>query len=135
MRYLLLLLLLVQPLGAQTFVPASSRDDRAKQVKLANLLRESVPYAAPEMYQTWWDETRIVCDCSPRVQFTDLQWRSLVGSDLHERGEYWTGIDVVFVLSADTRNPDVIRHEMLHAMLGGDEGHKNKAWRRFMSSR
>ena len=119
MRYLLLLFLAV-PLAAQ-----------ARERQLHDLIALSVPYSAPPQYDQWWTETRALCNCTPKVQLADLQWRLMADSKPHDRGSYWTGVDVVFMEPPDDRNPDVVKHEMLHAMLGGDPDHTNAVWRHF----
>lgn len=120
--------------GPVRFTPATTSREWSSQQRLTSLLRASTPYAPLDSYGAWWNEVRVICECKPKLQLDALQWRSIVSTGLYERGEYWGGIDVVFILSADTHTPSVVQHEMLHAMLGGDESHQHRAWRRLKRS-
>mgnify|MGYP003578280185 FL=1 len=134
MRCLLLLLVLAGSSGALLaqvrFAPTSNPQERSRQTELAGLLSRSVPYLAPDTYAVWWDEVVEICQCEPKVRSDDLNWRKMVDAAQHERGAFWGGVNVMFIMGDDINDRLVIRHEMLHAVLGGDPDHRAKAWKR-----
>lgn len=88
-------------------------------------LVELVP---PPVYERFWAETEA---CSERSgDFFEVRWfvaRDLVpGSDILGRR---TGASEIVVRTDLWLDGKVVRHEILHQLLRGDEKHEDPAWR------
>jgi len=84
------------------------------------------PFTAPALYTTWWDMTKA---CSGRSgSLAAISWYKVpAGVPLELDGQsvsaYWSaGSNQIVVSAAVTEDGPIIRHEMLHALLGS-KGH------------
>src|SRR5688500_9835448 len=82
----------------------------------------AVQFTPPTCYSTWWEMTK---SCSGRSgSLDDVTWYQVpAGVSLELDGEsvsaYWSAASNRIVISASVRDDGhVIRHEMLHALLG-----------------
>lgn len=81
---------------------------------------EGEPLPAPEAYRTWWRETEA---CAGRTgNFERVRWFVREGSDFAcPTGRCvgrWESGHRIYVARRWQHHPLVIRHEMLHAILG-----------------
>jgi hypothetical protein len=86
------------------------------------------PMVAPAAYQDWWEKTEA---CAERLgRFSRIQWYEVPGvatfaTDMGPKVGLWiqNGSSVLIVVAGHYENHEmVVRHEMLHALLG-QEGH------------
>ena len=86
----------------------------------------ATPFTPPSFYADWWEMTKA---CTGRSgSLSDVTWYTVPeGVPLELDGEqvsaYWSAASNQIVVSASVRdNGQVVRHEMLHALLGS-KGH------------
>ena len=88
------------------------------------------PLVPLQEYRGWWE---IVEACSSRSGDFDLvRWYEASG--IVVRGEValglWEPPHDITVVNTVKENAFIVRHEMLHDILGGDPDHKDEAWLR-----
>lgn len=98
-----------------------------------------VPVTPPKVYAKWWRQVVRDCHCTPAVPFERLSWFSVKGhsfpciKDDCVGAFVWNdsaGVPPTILLAKwATGDPRIVRHEMLHAVLGGDLTHRNPLWR------
>lgn len=97
--------------------------------------KNSVPYdSVPQIYQQWWNE---ISDCA-KIRWQDLnrvQWFATPADTIYgintfrvKNGfkclivEYcwgwWNGRHMVYILADSIYKPSLVKHEMLHDLLG-----------------
>lgn len=86
----------------------------------------AVPFDPPPAYRTWWAETEV---CSgKRGDFSEIRWAAVPGRAFTcPSGTCvgrWEPGDRIFLADAYREHELVVRHEMLHALLGRS-GHPN----------
>ena len=79
------------------------------------------PFTPPAVYVRWWQMTEQCSGVSGKLDA--IQWFRTPGSELIHNGEsvtaYWSKRDNLIVIAEDyVRHGLVVRHEMLHALLG-----------------
>ena len=78
------------------------------------------PLVPLAVYERWWDMTRICA--GRRGDFTDVRWHVVPGrTSVRYRGQHYDGLTLGhdIILSQDaTQSGDLVRHEMLHVLLG-----------------
>jgi len=126
MRYVSLSLLVLLPtLGA-----AQSLEQR-----WLALQNTSASYEPPPEYAGWWQAVVAECDCIPAVELPTIAWQRVDATTfecvvgLRCRGYYIPSLAQAFVVSADTLRESTVKHEMRHAILGGDPEHQHPSWR------
>jgi len=102
-------------------------------------LAKAQPATVPPAFATWWTDVASDCGCAPAITFDQLLWYTIPGDAFQcGRAEQCAGIfsqdDGIIVLAKRYfGNERVIKHEMLHAMLNGDQGHHHAAWVKYGS--
>src|ERR1051326_269860 len=98
------------------------------------LAAKSTLYAAPPEYEKWWSEVVKDCGCEPQVRLSDIWWMQVNAATFdcieHDgcHGSYWPDMTSAFIRHDDIHHAMIVKHEMLHAILGGDPQHAHKAW-------
>lgn len=76
------------------------------------------------VYRTWWAQTEA---CSGRTgDFDSIGWFTLPASDAlinHYDGEWFSHGNRIVLTRGSIPDGELVRHEMLHALLGGNAGH------------
>lgn len=94
------------------------------------LLDGAVPFSAPTEYRSWWASTEA---CSGRTgDFESIEWYTVPGAsmdtDIGEKVGFWArhdGLSTITIAGDYLDHELVIRHEMLHELLGRD-GHPDE---------
>ena len=88
--------------------------------------------SAPPVYQVWWSMTE---SCSARSgQFAAIDWYVVPGvAQFTHKGEpvsgYWSSAgDRIVIAERAMLDGGLVRHEMLHALIGGRGGHSREAF-------
>ena len=83
-------------------------------------------YAPPAQYRIWWEKTEACSGLSG--SFDRIHWEVVPGHDFScASGEcvgHWQSDHRIFIASDWTSNEMVVRHEMLHDLVG-QPGHPN----------
>ena len=80
----------------------------------------AVEFNPPGYFRSWW---QVVEECSGgRASYDEVSWYTAPHSDLEVRGEPAFGAwfeqgNRIALASGTTKNPSLVRHEMLHAIL------------------
>lgn len=85
-------------------------------------------FAPPVVYLDWWEATEA---CSGRNgDFARIDWylASWIEGDGVNAWGRWSPPHEIILVDGWEANEDVVRHEMLHDLLGGDREHGNPAW-------
>ena len=86
------------------------------------------PFDPPPVYADWWGLTEA---CSGRAgDLPRIHWylaSSIVADGKLARARWSPPHDIVAVQGNQTEER-LIRHEMLHDLLGGDPGHEGEVW-------
>ena len=122
-----LLLVLASILGVACFAsPAygqkQSREAEYRQ-ELVVWLSTTQPIATPAEWRVWWDSLTTECECHPAVAFEQLHISILprtfkVPRSMREVAGAWIGAGYVVFAQDFLTDPRVVKHEMLHVMLG-----------------
>lgn len=100
--------------------------------------REMVARATPttpgRAYGQWWTQLVVLCDCNAHARFEEVTWYVILGDAFpcSER-EYCSGVtdqrQHIIILADGYRTSErAVKHEMLHAILGGDAEHRHPLW-------
>jgi hypothetical protein len=88
------------------------------------------PIAPGEEYASWWSATEA---CSGETGDPGrIRWYTAAGityNGVFARGVWLPPHEIVVLLGYE-ENSDIVRHEMLHDLLGGDSDHAKPAWTR-----
>ena len=86
------------------------------------------PFSAPEVYRDWWRATET---CSARRgNYDRIVWYTasgIAGGTAVGRAR-WTSPHDIIIVRGYENDEKVVRHEMLHDLLGGDRGHQRPEW-------
>ena len=86
------------------------------------------PIAPLEDYDSWWSATE---ECSGETgDMGRVRWYTAAGityNGAFARG-VWLPPHEIVVIRGYEENPEIVRHEMLHDLLGGDSDHTKSAW-------
>jgi len=99
------------------------------------LVQSSVPYVPPAAYTAWWADVVRDCNCTPKVELTSIWWERVDRPSFdcieHDRcrGSYIPDLNAAFIAAPDTLREIIVKHEMRHAVLGGDPTHRALLWR------
>jgi hypothetical protein len=78
------------------------------------------PMMAPDVYRIWWDKTEACSGLSG--DFDRVEWLVVPGHGFTcssgQCAGHWESDHRIFIASDWTRNEMVVRHEMLHDLLG-----------------
>ena len=86
------------------------------------------PFPAPATYQTWWASTE---RCSGlRGSFGRVSWYLADGiqGDGAVAKARWSPPHDIIIVAGYEGDDFIVRHEMLHDLLGGDPAHDNERW-------
>ena len=82
--------------------------------------------SAPDVYRTWWDKTEACSGLT--ADFDRVEWLVVPGNGFScssgKCAGHWESNHRIFIASDWSRNEMVVRHEMLHDLLG-HPGHPN----------
>lgn len=86
------------------------------------------PFVPPASYVAWW---QAVETCSAQTgELARIEW--FIADGLSENGRLvrarWEAPHRITLLANETDTEDVVKHEMLHDLLGGDPDHAGPAW-------
>jgi hypothetical protein len=120
---ILLLSTLASPSTAQREQHVANRRD------VEWLFKNSPQYVAPVQYDVWWDELVLACGCTPVTISASIVWRDApsrgfacpVGEAMDANtlcvGQ-WLNSGDIFIATRYRLDERVVKHEMLHAILG-----------------
>jgi len=85
-------------------------------------------------YARWWQELVVACDCTPVVSFEAVVWYVMPGGPFPcGAGPTCDGLTTpkaqIVLASSERDRERVVKHEMVHAVLGGDGEHRHPLWR------
>ena len=92
---------------------------------------DAVEYFEGAMFPQWWEELEACSKLSRRLQGVEFYYvpRETFPSVLHgirTVGLYFPESDRIFVVESEKANRQVIRHEMMHALLRDESRHPPK---------
>jgi hypothetical protein len=99
------------------------------------LERISTTYVPPPEYAVWWQAVVAECDCTPAVELSAIAWQRVdaatfeCANGLRCHGYYIPSLVQAFIVAGDVDREVVVKHEMRHAILGGDPEHRHPSWR------
>ena len=124
-------------LAVMMAVVGCGKDAAAQRVERQwrTLEATSTLYLAPAEYAKWWQEVVAECACVPAIDLSSIAWLRVhaptfeCADMLRCYGYYVPSLGEAFVVAADTLRASTIKHEMRHAILGGDPLHQHPSWR------
>jgi len=90
--------------------------------------QHATPVETPTVWRMWWDSLAVECDCQPAVQFDAVELYVVQGRDFQLPRRFGHSLaawlwDGQIVISSDRlADSRVVKHELLHAMLGASNG-------------
>ena len=92
-------------------------------------IQERVPFEPPRPVFTLYWGSVLACSGLPHAEFDRVSWYEIesfaVGADLRAR---WNSPHDITLRSDSRLDEFVVKHEMLHDLLGGDGEHADAAW-------
>lgn len=129
-------------LGLLVLITASAAQAQRMERHWQALEATSTLYEAPAEYAKWWQDVLAECGCTPAiVDLASIAWQRVptvtfeCADGLRCYGYYIPSLAEAFIGAADTLRQSTIKHEMLHAVLGGDPEHRHRSWHRDMALR
>lgn len=88
------------------------------------------PLAPLEVYASWWAATEACSDLQGDMErITWYTATGITGDGKLASGRWSEPHDIILVLGYE-ETERIVRHEMLHDLLGGDPDHTASAWQR-----
>lgn len=95
----------------------------------------SQQYEAPEVYAAWWAE--VEADLGADGDMAGVRWYEVAGGMFYHPshgkviGGMWSQDRSIYIAEGLTRNRGLVKHEMLHDLLGGDMEHRHPLFRTY----